>query len=105
VNPYTIRVLDEVGIDWSGARSKSLEPFLGERFDHVITVCDRAREACPVFPGGGRRLHWDLEDPAQIDGTDAEHLAAFRATRDELARRLGPFIEGARRIRDDRAPR
>jgi arsenate reductase len=97
VNPYTVRVLAEVGIDRSAATSTSLEGFLGERFDHVITVCDRARQACPVFPGGGRRIHWDLKDPAEVDGTDAERLAAFRATRDELSRRLRPFIETARR--------
>ena len=94
VNPYTIRALAEVGIDWSSAASKSLEPFLGREFDYVITVCDRARQACPVFPGGGIRLHWDLEDPAEITGTDEQRLAAFRRTRDDLEARITGFLEG-----------
>lgn len=97
VNPYSIRVLGEVGIDWSGASSKSLEGFLGQSFDYVITVCDRARQACPVFPGSGNSLHWGLEDPAEVEGTDQVKLAAFRRTRQELTQRLRPFIEIARR--------
>ena len=80
VNPYSIRVLAEVGIDWSRARSKSVEEFLGQPFDYVITVCDRARQSCPVFPGSHNTLHWGLEDPAEVEGTDAERLAAFQKT-------------------------
>ena len=97
VNPYSVKVLAEVGIDWSGASSKSLDGFLGQSFDYVITVCDRARQACPVFPGSGNSLHWGLEDPADVEGTDDEKLAAFRRTRQELTQRLRPFIEIARR--------
>jgi len=97
VNPYAIRVLGEVGIDWSAAGSKALEGFLGQPFDYVITVCDRARQACPVFPGSGNSLHWGLEDPAEVEGTDEAKLAAFRVTRQELTLRLRPFIEIARR--------
>ncbi|MFN8622516.1 MAG: MerR family transcriptional regulator [Chloroflexota bacterium] len=96
VNPYSIRVLDEIGIDWSGATSKSLEGFLGHAFDYVITVCDRAKQACPVFPGPGNTLHWGLEDPAEATGTDEERMDAFRRTRMELTQRLRPFIEIAR---------
>jgi arsenate reductase len=96
VNPYTIRVLAEIGIDWSSAQSKSLQQFLGQPFDYVITVCDRARQACPVFPGGGTTLHWDLEDPAEVVGTDDERLAAFRATRDELASRVSGLVQSVR---------
>jgi arsenate reductase (thioredoxin) len=105
VNPYTIRVLDEAGIDWSMARSKSVEGFLGQPFDYVVTVCDRARQTCPVFPGTHDRLHWDLEDPAEVDGPDEQRLAAFRATYNELERLIRPFVEGALRTagRGDRA--
>jgi arsenate reductase len=97
VNPYAIRVLADLGIDWSGARSKSITGFLTQRFDYVITVCDRARETCPVFPGSTNTLHWGLDDPSEVDGTDAEKLAAFKRTETELAVRLRPFIEVALR--------
>ena len=99
VNPYTIRVLDEIGIDWSAARSKSVTEFIGRPFDYVITVCDRARQTCPVFPGNHNTLHWGLDDPAEVEGTDAQKLEAFRRTRTEVATRLRPFVELARRAR------
>ncbi len=97
VNPYSVRVLAEIGIDWSTATSKGLDGFLGQPFDYVITVCDRAKQSCPVFPGSGNALHWGLEDPAEAEGTDEERLEAFRRTRTELTLRLRPFIEIARR--------
>ena len=97
VNPYSIRVLADAGIDWSQARSKSVEEFLGQSFDYVITVCDRARQSCPVFPGGGNSLHWGLEDPAEVEGTDAERLTAFKQTYVELNQRIRPFVEVALR--------
>jgi arsenate reductase len=97
VNPYAVRVLAEAGIDWSGARSKAITEFLDRRFDYVITVCDRARETCPVFPGSSNTLHWGLDDPSETDGTDEEKLAAFRRTETEIAARLRPFIEVALR--------
>jgi len=97
VNPFSVLVLGEIGIDWSGARSKSVTEFLGRPFDYVITVCDRARQTCPVFPGRHSSLHWDLVDPAEVEGTDEERLEAFRQTRAEVAKRLRPFVELARR--------
>lgn len=97
VNPYAIRVLDEVGIDWSGARSKSITEFLDQHFDYVITVCDRARATCPVFPGSTNTMHWGLDDPSEVEGTDDEKLAAFRRTETEVSARLRPFIEVALR--------
>jgi arsenate reductase len=97
VNPFAIAVLREVGIDWSTATSKAIDEFLDQQFDYVITVCDRARETCPVFPGSENTLHWGLDDPADVAGTDAEQLAAFRQTRQELTLRLRPFVEIARR--------
>jgi arsenate reductase len=99
VNPYTLRVLAEVGIDWSHARSKPVDEFLDQPFDYVITVCDRARQSCPIFPGEHNTLHWGLEDPAEVEGTDAEKLAAFQRTRREIMARLYPFIELALRAR------
>ena len=95
VNPYTIRVLGEVGIDWAAARSKSVTEFLGRPFDYVITVCDRARQTCPVFPGRHESLHWDLEDPAEVEGTDEAKLDAFRRTRREIEDRLAAFMASA----------
>jgi arsenate reductase len=97
VNPYAIRVLAEQGIDWSAARSKVITEFLDQRFDYVITVCDRARETCPVFPGSTNTLHWGLDDPSEVEGTDEERTAAFRRTGLEVAGRLRPFIEIALR--------
>lgn len=97
VNPYAIRVLAERGIDWSGATSTSVAEYLGQPFDYVITVCDRARQSCPVFPGSYNSLHWGLEDPAEVEGTDAEKLAAFERTAMELTQRLRPFVEVALR--------
>lgn len=85
VNPFTIKVLSEIGIDWSEARAKGLTEFLGKlHFGYVITVCSRAEERCPIFPGVGQRLHWPFEDPAAVEGTEEEKLNAFRTIRDEI---------------------
>jgi arsenate reductase len=92
VNPLTIRALAERGFDWSGARSKSMTEFLDRPFDVVVTVCDDAREACPVFPGGGRRIHRAFHDPALATGTEAERLAVYREVRDEIERWSKAFI-------------
>jgi arsenate reductase len=104
VNPVAVRALAEAGIDWAGARSKVITEFLDQRFDYVITVCDRARESCPVFPGSTNTLHWGLDDPSEVTGTDEERLAAFRRTEREVAGRLRPFIEVALRAAG-RSPR
>ena len=97
VNPFALQVLAEAGIDWSGARSKSITEFLDRQFDYVITVCDRARATCPVFPGSSNTLHWGLDDPSEVEGTDEEKLAAFRRTEAEVSARLRPFIDVALR--------
>ena len=97
VNPYAVRVLAEQGIDWAGARSKALAEFVDEPWDYVITVCDRARQACPVFPGAVNTLHWGLDDPSEVEGDEDTRLAAFRRTEQEVAVRLRPFIEVALR--------
>lgn len=90
VNPLAIRALAEIGIDISGHRSKAVDEVDPADVDAVITLC--AEEVCPVFLGKARRLHWGLPDPAAAGGTDEERLAAFRAVRDELMRRLATLI-------------
>jgi arsenate reductase len=92
VNPHTIRVLDEVGIDHGWARSKPMTEFLDRPFDHVITVCDDAAEVCPVFPGPAARTHWSIPDPARARGTDDEVMAVYRATFADLRERIAAFL-------------
>ena len=99
INPLTEHVLDEARIDHSWARSKSVTEFVGQRFDYVITVCDQARQVCPVFPGVHQTLHWGYEDPAAVEGNEAERLAAFRSTLTMMAGRIQTFITLARRDR------
>lgn len=88
VHPMAVEVLAERGIDISEARSKPLEPFTRRRFDHVVTVCDRVREVCPEFPGRPRTAHWSIEDPSARAAPPAAMRAAFRATTDDLERRI-----------------
>ena len=92
VNPMTERVLDEAGIDHGWARSKSMTEFLDREFDHVLTVCDDAAEACPVFPGPAMRIHWSIPDPARATGTPEEILAVYRATLENLRGRITAFL-------------
>jgi arsenate reductase len=92
VNPMTVRALERVGIDISDAQSKPVGKFIGNRFDYVITLCDRARVTCPVFPGGTVTLHWGIDDPAEATGSDAELEAAFERTLKELAIRIHTFL-------------
>ena len=93
VRPEAIEAMREVGVDISHHRSKSVEEFAGQAFDYVITVCDNARESCPVFPSGTRRVHWSFDDPAAADGDFDARLAVFRRVRDEIAARLREFAE------------
>jgi arsenate reductase (thioredoxin) len=95
VRPEAIAVMAELGIDISGQTSKTLERYLGERWDHVITVCDDANESCPVFPGAADRSHWSFIDPSRATGTEEERLAMFRAVRDEIGRRVRLFVLAA----------
>lgn len=95
VRPEAIEAMREIGIDISGQRSKSVDEFVGQDFDGVITVCDNAREVCPVFPAGTRMLHHSFEDPATIEGTWDERLAAFRRVRDEIRVYLREFANDA----------
>ena len=84
VRPQAIKVMNEIGIDISGQQSKTLEKYIGQPFDYVITVCDAANEACPVFPGAKQRLHWSFEDPAAAVGSEEERLRVFRSVRDNI---------------------
>ena len=92
INPLTLRTLEAAGIDASWARSKSVTEFLGQRFDFVITVCDQARQACPVFPGVHETLHWGYDDPAAAEGTEEERLAVFRSVFIALGERIQGFV-------------
>jgi arsenate reductase len=94
VHPLAIRVMREMGIDISKNRSKSVDEMAGKRFDYVITVCDPAREACPVFPSAGQVLHWSFEDPAAAVGED--RLEVFRRVRDQIDRQIRAFLKGSR---------
>ena len=88
VRPLARRAMDEIGVDISGQESKTLERYLGEPFDYVITVCDDANEACPFFPGAQSRLHWSFEDPSRAEGSEEERLAVFRSVRDRIRDRV-----------------
>jgi len=93
VRPEAVEVMREIGIDISEQFSKTLEPFRSLPIDWLITVCDQAREACPVMPGVARQRHWSIADPSAVQGTREERLAAFRAARDDLAARIRSFVE------------
>jgi arsenate reductase len=93
VNPLAIQAMREIGIDISGHRSKGAAELLGRSFPYVITVCDRANESCPVFPGAIHRLHWPFDDPAAVLGSLDERLAAFRKIRDEIAVSIEAFVD------------
>jgi arsenate reductase len=96
VRPAAIDVMREIGIDISGHRSKSVDEFIGQPFDYVITVCDNAKQNCPIFPAATRLIHWSIEDPAAVSGSEQARVEAFRTARDELRKRLETFIENAR---------
>src|SRR5712691_52196 len=88
VRPLAIKAMAELGIDISEQESKTLDRYLNDPFDEIITVCDTAAEACPVFPGARRRRHWSFEDPSKATGSEAEQLAVYRRIRDEIRSRI-----------------
>jgi len=103
INPLTVRVLTEAGIDASGVRSKSVTEYLGQHFDYVVTVCDEARQVCPVFPGMHQSLHWGYEDPAEAQGPEDERLAVFLRVFVQLGERINQFVPLAIGARLERA--
>jgi arsenate reductase len=89
LNPAAVEVMRELGVDIAGRRSKHVNEFLGQQFDYVITVCDRAKEMCPVFPAGSRLLHWSFDDPAALP--EVRRRETFVRVRDEIADRICEF--------------
>jgi arsenate reductase len=88
VRPEAVAAMAELGVDIAGQESETFDRYLGEPFDHVVTVCDDANEACPVFPGAKNRLHWSFRDPSRAAGSDEERLELFREVRDEIRERI-----------------
>ena len=103
INPLTLRVLEEARLSTDGLRSKSVGEYLGQSFDYVITVCDSARQTCPVFPGVHESLHWGYDDPAAVEGTEDVRLEAFRRTFTAMGSRINQFIPLALRARRERS--
>ena len=97
VRPEAIAVMAEIDIDLSGHRSKSVDEYVGQTFNWVVTVCDQARQNCPIFPGVEETAHWSVEDPSDAAGSEAERLAVFRRVRDDLRNRMHVFILAASR--------
>jgi arsenate reductase len=102
VRPEAIAVMQEIGMDISAQASKTLERYLHESFDVVITVCDDANEACPVFPHARQRRHWSIDDPSRVKGSEAERLTAFRRARDELRTRIETELLGRENTENER---
>jgi arsenate reductase len=96
VRPLAVRAMEEFGVDISGQESETLDRYLAEPFDYVITVCDDANEACPCpfFPGAANRLHWSFEDPSRAEGSEEERLAIFRSVRDRIRERIEEDLVG-----------
>ena len=92
INPFAVRVMQEKGIDISNNKSEHLDKYLNEGFDYIITVCDNAKDSCPIFPGNHNKLHWDIEDPAEYAGTEEEILNFFRTIRDKIGSNVREFI-------------
>ena len=92
VHPLAIRAMQEFGIDLSANQSKSLDQFRDERFDLVVTVCDNAKESCPVFPGAQQTFHWPFDDPADATGTEEEKMVFFRRVRDEIEDKIAMYL-------------
>ena len=93
IHPMTVKVLEEIGIDTSEQYAKPLTTYLGKtHFSYLITVCSKAEERCPFFPGMGQRLHWPFDDPADFDGSDKERLDFFRTIRDQIQARIQQWL-------------
>jgi len=98
VRPLTLRVLEEAGLPTAGLHSKSVSDFVGQAFDYVITVCDSARQDCPIFPGEGERLHWGYDDPSVVQGSEEERLRAFRRVFTAISQRIDLFLTVRRKL-------
>jgi arsenate reductase (thioredoxin) len=98
LNRFAVEVMSEIGIDISRQRSKDLREFLGKSIPYVITLCDNAKERCPMFPGAFTSLHWSLPDPTAGQGSDSEKLQGFRRVRDQIESRVKEFIKDAEQV-------
>ena len=92
VNPLAIRAMAEMEVDISGYQSEGVDVYAHQGFDYVITVCDRARGNCPVFPGATQQVHWSFDDPAEAEGIEEECMSVFRRVRDEIRARIEGFV-------------
>jgi arsenate reductase len=101
VHPLAVRVMAEMGIDLAGHRSKTVDTLLDRPWDYVVTVCDDARERCPVFPQATTRLHWSFEDPSSTPGDEGHRLAVFRRVRDQIAARLLAWLASEAPLPDE----
>jgi len=96
IHPLTRQAMAEIGYDLAGHRAKALTEYLGKaHFGYLVTVCDRAEQKCPIFPGMGQRLHWSFDDPAAAEGSEEERLAVFRRVRDEIQARIVAWLQEA----------
>lgn len=93
LNPLAVKVMEEKGVDISGQYSQSIDEFLNESLDYIITVCDHAKETCPVFPGTAERIHWSFRDPADAKGSEEEKMTVFREIRDSIEKNIENFIK------------
>lgn len=94
VHPLAIKAIAELGLDIANGRSQSVTEFDGESYDLAITVCDNARESCPVFPNAAETLHWPFDDPAHAEGSEEEQMVVFRRVRDEIREKITGFLDG-----------
>ena len=92
VNPFAVKTMAEIGVDISHHRSRHVGSFKGERFDYVITVCEQARESCPIYPGADHTLHWSFVDPSGASGNNGQKLEVFRTVRDQIKKRIEEFL-------------
>lgn len=97
LNPLAVQVMAEIGMDISNQTSKDLSGFQGQNFDYIITVCDRARDNCPTFPGDSERIHWRYDDPAAVEGDDEARLREFRRVRNEIRHRISLWVPAIRK--------
>lgn len=95
VHPLAIQVMAEIGIDISRQKTKSVDQFFNQKFDYVITLCDAAKQSCPIFPGKYQQIHWDIEDPVFAEGTEEEKLTAFRKSRDSIKEKILDFTRNS----------
>ncbi len=104
LHPLAVKAMAEIGVDIAGQHSKGLEGYRDQPFDYIITVCDRARDNCPTFPGDNERVHWSFRDPAEASGTEAEQMVVFRQVRQEISERMRLWLVRVEKRLQERQP-